>query len=184
MRTCIWKRRATDVPVKSAYELVTLASIVEKETGRADERPHVASVFANRLGKRMKLQSDPTIIYGVCHQVPARCRDGRLVDAAGSPRLIRHSEIDLNTGYNTYRIDRLPPTPISNPGRLALEAVAHPADSNAAFEAVRSELQGCGGFRSLSGMGIHSWARGSYLCLSQHEVATADHFASPKPWGI
>ena len=93
----------------------------------------VAAVFINRLRRPMRLETDPTIIYGVCLRHPDRCRDGRLVDAQGNRRTIRQSEIDMNTGYNTYRIDGLPPTPIANPGRAALEATAHPAESNALF---------------------------------------------------
>ncbi len=129
----IWAGRQPNLPIASPDELVTLASIVERETGVASERPLVAAVFVNRLRLPMRLESDPTIIYGVCKQFPGRCRDGRLVDARGNPRVIRASEIALNTGYNTYRIDRLPPTPIANPGRAALEATSHPADSNVLF---------------------------------------------------
>ena len=96
-------------------ELVILASIVEKETGRADERTRVAGVFINRLGKRMKLQSDPTIVYG-------------LVGGKGTlGRGILRAEIDKATPYNTYVIEGLPPGPIANPGRAALEAVANPS---------------------------------------------------------
>ena len=117
----IWKRRASDIPVKSPYELVTLASIVEKETGRADERPHVASVFANRLGKRMRLQSDPTIIYG-------------LVGGKGTlGRGILKSEVEQATPYNTYAIEGLPPGPIANPGKAAMEAVANPSRTKDLF---------------------------------------------------
>lgn len=129
----IWAGRQPGLPVTTPEQFVTLASIVERETGVAGERPMVAAVFINRLRAPMRLESDPTIIYGVCRRYPARCRDGRLVDAQGNPRVIRASEIALDTGYNTYRIDGLPPTPISNPGRAALEAVAHPADSNVLF---------------------------------------------------
>jgi UPF0755 protein len=129
----IWERRAPDLPVRSPEELVTLASIVERETGVPSERPLVAAVFVNRLRAPMRLESDPTIIYGVCRQFPNRCVDGRLVNAQGQRRTIRASEIALNTGYNTYRIDRLPPTPICNPGRASLEATANPAQSNALF---------------------------------------------------
>ena len=129
----IWANRRADLPVTSPEELVTLASIVERETGAAEERPMVAAVFVNRLRRPMRLESDPTIIYGVCKQFPNRCVDGRLVNAQGQRRTIRASEIALNTGYNTYRIDRLPPTPICNPGRAALEATANPAQSNALF---------------------------------------------------
>ena len=111
----VWARRSPDIPVKTPYELVTLASIVERETGKADERPHVASVFINRLNKRMRLQSDPTIVYG-------------LVQGRGTlGRGILRSEVDKWTPYNTYQIDGLPPGPIANPGRAALEAVANPS---------------------------------------------------------
>ena len=104
----IWARRSAETPLRSPYELVTLASIVEKETGRADERPRVAGVFLNRLGKRMRLQSDPTIVYG-------------LVGGKGTlGRGILRSELDKPTPYNTYQIDGLPPGPIANPGRAAL----------------------------------------------------------------
>jgi UPF0755 protein len=129
----IWADRRPDLPLRSPEELVNLASIVERETGVAAERPLVAAVFVNRLRRPMRLESDPTIIYGVCKAHPERCRDGRLVDAQGNRRTIRQSEIELNTGYNTYRIDRLPPTPIANPGRAALEATANPAQSEALF---------------------------------------------------
>lgn len=101
--------------VRSPAELVTLASIVEKETGVATERPEVAAVFINRLKKGMRLQTDPTIIYGITKGV------GKL------DRPIRRSEIEAKTEYNTYQIDGLPPTPIANPGRAAMEAVANPA---------------------------------------------------------
>jgi UPF0755 protein len=111
----IWQRRSADLPVKTPQELVILASIVEKETGRADERTRVAAVFINRLQKRMKLQSDPTIVYG-------------LVGGKGTlGRGILKSEIETATPYNTYAIEGLPPTPIANPGRAALEAVANPS---------------------------------------------------------
>ncbi|MBV8568443.1 MAG: endolytic transglycosylase MltG, partial [Methylobacteriaceae bacterium] len=111
----VWARRAADVPIKSTYDLVTLASIVEKETGKADERPRVAGVFVNRLTRHMKLQSDPTIIYG-------------LVGGKGTlGRPILKSEVEASTPYNTYVIDGLPPGPICNPGRAAMEAVGNPA---------------------------------------------------------
>jgi len=111
----IWMRRNAEIPVRTPAEMVTLASIVEKETGRADERPRVAGVFINRLLKRMKLQSDPTIVYG-------------LVGGRGTlGRGIQRSEIERATPYNTYVIEGLPPGPIANPGRAALEAVANPS---------------------------------------------------------
>ena len=129
----IWAARQPNLPLATPEDLVNLASIVERETGIASERPVVAAVFVNRLRRPMRLETDPTIIYGVCLRHPDRCRDGRLVDAQGNRRTIRQSEIEMNTGYNTYRIDGLPPTPISNPGRAALEATANPAQSNAIF---------------------------------------------------
>lgn len=130
----VWAQRAPNLPIRSPEELVTLASIVERETGVAEERPRVAAVFINRLRRGMPLQSDPTIIYGVCRQHPERCRNGRLInEASGRIRTIRQSEIALDTGYNTYRIPRLPPGPIANPGRAALEAVANPADTDDLF---------------------------------------------------
>ncbi len=104
--------------MKSPRELVTLASIVEKETGIPSERPRVAAVFSNRLTKRMRLQSDPTIIYG-------------LVSGKGTlGRPILRSEITRPTPYNTYTIPALPPGPIANPGRASLEATANPAPTN------------------------------------------------------
>ena len=113
-----WAKRNSDLPVKDKNEFVTLASIVEKETGIASERPHVASVFVNRLKKGMRIQSDPTIIYG-------------LFGGAGKPsdRPIFKSDIEKPTPYNTYVINGLPPTPIANPGKAALEAVANPLDT-------------------------------------------------------
>jgi UPF0755 protein len=129
----IWARRQQNLPLRTPDDLVNLASIVERETGVASERPLVAAVFINRLRRPMRLETDPTIIYGVCRRFPDRCVDGRLVNAQGQRRTIRASEIALDTGYNTYRIDGLPPTPIANPGRAALEATANPAQSNAIF---------------------------------------------------
>ena len=111
----IWEKRDPDLPVTTKEEFVTLASIVEKETGKDDERAHVASVFINRLNKGMRLQSDPTIIYGLFGG------DGKPAD-----RPIFQSDIRKETPYNTYVIRGLPPGPIANPGRAALEAVAHP----------------------------------------------------------
>jgi UPF0755 protein len=131
--TEIWASRQPNLPLATPDDLVNLAAIVERETGVASERPLVAAVFINRLRRPMRLETDPTIIYGVCLRHPDRCRDGRLVDAQGNRRVIRASEVAMDTGYNTYRIDGLPPTPIANPGRAALEATANPAQSNAIF---------------------------------------------------
>jgi len=117
----IWERRNPDVPIKSPEQLVVLASIVEKETGKADERSRVAAVFVNRLRQKIKLQSDPTIIYG-------------LVGGKGTlGRPIKRSEIQQPSPYNTYVIEGLPPGPIANPGRASLEAAANPARTRDLF---------------------------------------------------
>ena len=107
--------------LKPPNEALILASIVEKETGRSSERKRVAGVFINRLRKGMKLQSDPTIIYGLVGG------KGKL----GHP--LRRSEMAKKTGYNTYQINGLPPTPIANPGRKSIAAVLNPADTKDLF---------------------------------------------------
>ncbi|HEV7346284.1 MAG TPA: endolytic transglycosylase MltG [Devosia sp.] len=112
----VWEIREPDLPIETPEELLVLASIVEKETGVATERPQVAAVFVNRLREGMRLQSDPTIIYGITQ--------GQSTLGRG----LRRSEIDAQTPYNTYQIDGLPPTPIANPGADALRAVANPDD--------------------------------------------------------
>jgi peptidoglycan lytic transglycosylase G len=110
-----WERRNPDLPLKTPEQLVVLASIIEKETGKAEERTRVAAVFANRLKQKMKLQSDPTIVYG-------------LVYGKGSlGRPISKADIAQSTPYNTYVIEGLPPGPITNPGRASIEAAANPA---------------------------------------------------------
>jgi len=116
-----WDKRVGGLPFKLPREALILASIVEKETGKVSERPRVAGVFINRLNKSMRLQSDPTIIYGI--------NGGK--GALGRP--IKQSEIDKRTPYNTYQIDGLPPTPIANPGKAAIEAVLNPAQTKEIF---------------------------------------------------
>jgi UPF0755 protein len=117
----IWDRRSPDIPLRTPEQLVTLASIVEKETGKPDERSRVAAVFVNRLRQKIKLQSDPTIIYG-------------LVGGKGTlGRPIKRSEITQPSPYNTYVIEGLPPGPIANPGRASLEATANPARTRDLF---------------------------------------------------
>jgi UPF0755 protein len=113
----VWVQRQKDLPFKTWEEAMVLASIVEKETGRNDERERVAAVFVNRLRQKMRLQSDPTILYGIS--------TGKTV----WNRPIMRSEIAQKTAHNTYQIDGLPPTPICNPGRAAIEAVLNPASS-------------------------------------------------------
>lgn len=118
----IWARRSPDLPIKSIDEFVILASIVEKETGIAEERPKIAAVFYNRLAKHMRLQSDPTVIYG-------------LFGGKGMPsgRAIYRSDLEKETPYNTYKTYGLPPTAIANPGRDSLKAVAQPPSSDALY---------------------------------------------------
>ena len=113
----VWKERAPDLPIKSPGEMVTLASIVEKETGKTEERPHVAGVFVNRLEKHMRLGSDPTIVYGLA------------LGKGTLGRSITKADLNQSTPYNTYIIEGLPPGPICNPGKAALEAVARPVRS-------------------------------------------------------
>lgn len=112
----LWAGRAQGLPVMSPEEAVVLASIVEKETGLAAERPRVAAVFINRLRRGMRLQSDPTVSYGIAPN--------------GLGRTLTRADLDNPTPFNTYTIDRLPPSPICHPGRASLNAVLHPADSN------------------------------------------------------
>jgi len=113
----LWQARDPAVPLKTPAEAVTLASIVEKETGVAAERPHVAAVFYNRLAQGMPLQSDPTVIYALT--------------AGKGPlnRALSHADLQTASPYNTYVNTGLPPGPIANPGRASLEAVLHPAAS-------------------------------------------------------
>ena len=106
-----WQRKG-ETPVKTPYEALVLASIVEKETARADERPRIAGVFARRLDKRMRLQTDPTVIYGI---------------GPGFNGNLTRKDLRTDTPYNTYTRHGLPPTPIAMPGQAAINAVLHPA---------------------------------------------------------
>lgn len=110
----LWASRALDLPYKSMEEAVVLASIVEKETGVSSERGQVAAVFVNRLKKNMRLQSDPTVIYGITKGTPL-----------GRP--ISRADLRQDTPYNTYRRSGLPPTPIANPGLASFAAAINPA---------------------------------------------------------
>ena len=113
-----WATRAAALPLSSAYEALTLASIVEKETGLASERPRIAGVFITRLRKNMRLQTDPTVIYGL-----GQTYDGN----------IRERDLRTDTPYNTYTRAGLPPTPIALPSREAIEAVTRPLETGDIF---------------------------------------------------
>jgi len=113
----LWEKRQPNLPLKTKEEALILASIVEKETGVSSERARVAAVFINRLNRGMRLQTDPTVIYGITL--------GKSVLGRG----LRRSELKAKTPYNTYVINGLPPTPIANPGRAAIEATLNPIES-------------------------------------------------------
>ena len=117
----VWRNRDEGLPISTPEEALILASLIEKETGVADERPEVAAVFVNRLRQGMRLQTDPTVIYGIT------LGQGTL------GRGLRRSELDRETPYNTYRIDGLPPTPIANPGLDSLRAAVNPGESEYLF---------------------------------------------------
>jgi UPF0755 protein len=114
----LWPGRADGLPFKTPQEALILASIVEKETGLPEERPHVAAVFLNRLARGMALQSDPTVIYALT--------EGR----SKLDRALTTKDLALDSPFNTYAVAGLPPAPIANPGRAAIEAVLHPAASD------------------------------------------------------
>ncbi len=136
----LWKQKPADSPLNSIEEFLTLASIVERETGVPEERPMVAAVFLNRLKKGIRLQSDPTIVYG-------------LVGGKGKlERAISRADIDSKTPYNTYQIDGLPPGPIAIPGRATLEAVMSPAK----VEYLYFVADGTGGHAFATGLDEHN----------------------------
>ena len=139
-----WEARPFGMPYETPEEALIMASIVEKETGQADERPQVASVFVNRLRQGMRLQTDPTVIYGVTN--------GQVVLDRG----LRRSELDTPTPFNTYRIDGLPPTPIANPGRAAIRAALNPDETDYLYFVA-------------DGTGGHAFSR----TLEEHNAAVA-----------
>jgi UPF0755 protein len=116
----LWPKRSTDCPISTPEQAITLASIVEKETGKPAERPTIAGVYCNRLRIGMKLDADPTVIYPVTKGKPLG-------------RRILKSELNADNGYNTYRRSGLPEGPIANPGKASIEAVLHPAQTKALY---------------------------------------------------
>jgi UPF0755 protein len=131
----LWAKRSTDCPIATTEQAVILASIVEKETAKPSERPMIAGVYCNRLRIGMKLDADPTVIYPVTKGKPLG-------------RRILGSELNSNDPYNTYRRPGLPPGPITNPGKPAIEAVLHPAKTNALYFVATGAPDGSSAFAS------------------------------------
>ena len=139
-----WNERDEDLPLANTYEMLILASIVEKETGVAAERAKVASVFLNRLKAKMKLQTDPTVIYGMGENYSGN---------------IRKKDLEMSTPYNTYVIDGLPPTPIAMPRESSLQAVAHPEKTDFYYFVA----DGSGGHKFTRNLNEHNKAVQEYL---------------------
>ena len=139
-----WSERDENLPLADPYQMLILASIVEKETGIASERPQVASVFINRLKANMKLQTDPTVIYGMGESYTGN---------------IRKKDLETITPYNTYMIEGLPPTPIAMVSESALQAVAHPAKTGFYYFVA----DGSGGHKFTRNLNEHNKAVQEYL---------------------
>lgn len=122
-----WEARDPSLPYKTPYDALIMASIVEKETGHPEDRAHIAGVFINRLRRGMRLQTDPTVIYGM---------------GSNYTGIIRRSDLQTDTPYNTYTRSGLPPTPIALPGYAALEAAVRPANTNALYFVAKGDQSG------------------------------------------
>ncbi len=157
-----WQGREAGLPLASAYQALILASVVEKETGLASERPRIAGVFLNRLRKGMRLQSDPTVIYGIREHY-----DGN----------IRTRDLRTDTPYNTYTRTGLPPTPIAMPGKEAIWAVLHPERTDALFFVAIGD--GSGGHYFSASLAEHNKAVRRYLDRLRQTTPSAT--AAPMP---
>lgn len=156
----LWPDRAADLPLAGRREAVILASVVEKETGADGERGLVASVFVNRLRRGMRLESDPTVIYGVSQGEP-------LFNEKGQRRPLYRSELRRETPWNTYQIDGLPLTPICNPGAGAISAVLNPPDSDYIFFVA----DGTGGHAFSKTLAAHNRNVQAYRAFEREELA-------------
>lgn len=165
-----WANRQADLPLKTPQEAIIFASIVEKETGRPDERSRVAGVFMNRLRTGMRLQSDPTVIYGIAGG------QGRL----GRP--ITRADLRQQSAHNTYQIKGLPPTPICNPGRSAIDAALKPAETKELYFVA----DGSGGHAFSTTLTQHNAAVSNWRKVERGRraaaarAATAESFAAPQ----
>lgn len=156
----LWPERAGNLPVDTPEEALILASVVEKETGKPSERGLVAGLFTNRLRRGMRLQSDPTVIYGVSRGEP-------LYNARGERRTLYRSELDRATPWNTYQIDGLPKTPICNPGRDAIAAVLDPPETDYLYFVA----DGTGGHVFSRTLDEHNRAVARYRAYEREEIA-------------
>lgn len=156
----LWPKRQKGLPLANEHEAIILASVVEKETGNAEERPEVAALFTTRLKRGMRLESDPTIIYGISQGEP-------LHNKAGKRRTLYRSEIDRKTDWNTYQIDGLPKTPICNPGRDAIAAVLNPPETEYIFFVA----DGKGGHLFAKTLAEHNRNVAAYRKYEREEIA-------------
>ena len=156
----LWPDRQEDIPIDTPEEALILASVVEKETGIASERGLVAGLFTERLRRGMRLESDPTVIYGVSKGEP-------LFNNVGQRRTLYRSELNRKTDWNTYQIDGLPKTPICNPGRDAIAAVLNPPETNYIFFVA----DGKGGHLFAETLAEHNRNVAAYRAYEREEIA-------------